>query len=358
MSKLLTPVTLGDLHLPNRIIMSPLTRCRAAEGRVPTDLNAEYYAQRASAGLIISEATSISPMGVGYPDTPGLWSEAQVEGWKKVTRAVHAKGGRIIAQLWHVGRISHADVLGGAQPVSSSDVQAAGHVPLKRPKSDYSVPRPLRLDEIPGVIADYARGAENALKAGFDGVELHAANAYLIEQFMGDKINKRHDAYGGSIENRTRLLLEVTDALIGVVGAGRTGVHLSPRMESNDGGDSDPVALFRHAVAELGKRKPAFVFLRENEGPGAQIADLKRIFGGNIIANDQFTTASAEQALADGRADAVARGRAFIANPDLVERIRTGAAWNEIDPKTLYGVGGLGPVGYTDYPTLAQERAA
>lgn len=358
MSHLLTPVTMGELHLPNRIVMSPLTRARAADGRVPTELNAEYYAQRASAGLIISEATSVTPKGVGYPDTPGLWSEAQVEGWKKVTSAVHAKGGRIVAQLWHVGRISHPDLLDGEPPVSASDVQAAGHVPLKRPKAPYGVPRPLALDEIPGVIEDYARGAANALKAGFDGVELHAANAYLIEQFMGDKINKRTDVYGGSIENRSRLLLETVDALIKVAGAGRVGVHLSPRMESNDGGDSNPPALYRHAVAELGRRKPAFLFFREHEGDGSMLAEFKRIFGGPIIANDQFTAATAEQAIASGKADAVAWGRAFIANPDLVERIRRGAAWNEINPSTLYGVGGLGPVGYTDYPTLEASQAA
>lgn len=353
MSPLLSPLKIGDLTLPNRIIMSPLTRSRAAQGRVPTALNAEYYAQRAGAGLILSEATSVTDMGVGYPDTPGLWSEAQVAGWKLVTSAVHAHGGRIFAQLWHVGRVSHPDRLGGRQPVSASDVQAAGHVPLMRPKQPYGVPRPLRLDEIPGVIADYAAGARNAMRAGFDGVELHAANAYLIEQFMGDKINRRTDAYGGSIENRCRLLLEVVEALIAEVGAHRVGVHLSPRMESNDGGDSNPPALYRYAVAELARRKPAFLFIREDERPGSMLGDIKRIFGGIVIANDLFTVERAEAALREGRADAVAWGRGFIANPDLVERIRSGAAWNAINPDTLYGVGGLGPIGYTDYPALA-----
>lgn len=353
MSLLFSPLTLGALTLPNRIIMSPLTRCRASEGRVPNDLMAEHYAQRADAGLILTEATAVSPMGVGYPDTPGLWSEAQVEGWKKVTKAVHDRGGRIFAQLWHVGRISHPDYLGGAQPLSASAVQAAGHAPLKRPEVDYGVPRPITLEEMPGIIADYAKGAENALRAGFDGVELHAANAYLIEQFMGDKINKRTDRYGGSIENRCRLLLEVTDALIRVCGADRVGIHLSPRMESNDGGDSNPPALYRYAVGELAKRKPAFLFVREDERETNMLGEIKKIFGGVVIANDLLTPERAEKAIAEGRADAAAWGRGFIANPDLVTRIRTGAPWNAIVPETLYGVGGLGPVGYTDYPALA-----
>lgn len=352
MSPLLKPLVCGAYTLPNRIIMAPLTRCRAGEARVPNALMAEYYAQRASAGLILSEATAVSPLGVGYPETPGLWNEAQVAGWKGVTDAVHARGGRIFAQLWHVGRISHPDVIGGVAPLSASDVQAAGHVPLKRPKTPYGVPRPLLMEEIPGIIEAYANGAANALRAGFDGVELHAANAYLIEQFMGDKINKRTDAYGGSIANRCRLLLEVTEALIRVCGAGRVGIHLSPRMESNDGGDSDRPALYRHAVAELNRRAPAFLFIREDERPDSMLADLRHLFSGVVIANDLFTVESAEKALADGRADAVAWGRGFIANPDLVTRIARGAVWNSVVPETLYGVGGLGPKGYTDYPAL------
>jgi 2,4-dienoyl-CoA reductase-like NADH-dependent reductase (Old Yellow Enzyme family) len=354
MSPLLTPLQVGAMTLPNRIIMSPLTRCRSSDGRVPNALMADYYAQRAGAGLILSEATAVTPMGVGYPDTPGIWSEAQVEGWQRVTAAVHARGGRIFAQLWHVGRISHPDLLDGAQPVSASDIQAAGHVPLKRPKTPYGIPRPLRLEEIPGLIADYAQGAANALRAGFDGVELHAANAYLIEQFMGDKINKRSDAYGGSIANRCRLLNEVTDALIGVCGAGRVGIHLSPRMISNDGGDSDPPAVYRHAVAELARRKPAFLFIREYPGEDSMLGEIKRIFGGVVIGNDTFTVKAAEAALRSGDADAIAWGRAFIANPDLPERIRLGSPWNEPDTSTFYGAGTDGPaVGYTDYPALA-----
>lgn len=354
MSPLLTALKVGDYTLANRIIMAPLTRCRASAGRVPNALNAEYYAQRATAGLIISEATAVTPMGVGYPDTPGLWSDAQVEGWKPVTHAVHARGGRIFAQLWHVGRISHPDYLDGAQPVSASDIQAAGHVPLKRPKVPYGVPRPLTLAEIAGVIDDYARGAENALKAGFDGVELHAANAYLIEQFMSDKINRRGDEYGGSIENRCRLLLEVVDALIKVCGPGKVGIHLSPRMISNDGGDTDPPAVFLYAVAELAKRKPAFLFIREYEADGSMLGQIKRIFGGVVFGNESFTVESAEAAIRQGRADAIAWGRAFIANPDLVNRIHKGAAWNEPDPSTFYPTDKVpASKGYTDYPTLA-----
>ncbi|MEZ5841022.1 MAG: alkene reductase [Hyphomicrobiales bacterium] len=353
MSQLFQPLLAGDLALANRIVMAPLTRCRAAEGRVPTALMAEYYAARADAGLIISEATAISPMGVGYPDTPGLWSEAQVEGWKQVTAAVHARGGLIVAQLWHVGRISHPDHLGGALPVAPSSVTPAGHVVLIRPKREYVAPRALEASEIPGIVADYARAAENARRAGFDGVEIHAANGYLIDQFLQDKTNRRTDAYGGSIENRARFLLEVTDAVVAVWGAGRVGIHLAPRGDANDAGDSNPPPLFTYVAKELGKRRLAFLCTREFEGPDSLTPRMKELFGGVVIANEQYTPESAEAAIAAGRADAVAWGKGFIANADLVARIRTGAPWNEVNFQTVYGVGGNGPVGYTDYPTLA-----
>lgn len=353
MTSLLTPLVVGDLTLPNRIIMAPLTRCRAGQGRVPGQLNAEYYAQRADAGLILTEATSVTPMGVGYPDTPGLWSEAQVEGWKLVTSAVHAKRGRIFAQLWHVGRISDPEHLGGKLPVAPSAIKPAGHPSLMRPKRDYATPRALELAEIPGIVAAYVEGAENARRAGFDGIEIHAANGYLIDQFMQDKTNTRTDQYGGSIENRSRLLLEITDALLKVWPAGRIGVHLAPRGDSNDAGDSNPRALFTHVARELGKRKLAFLCLREYEGPDSLLLEIKKLFGGVVIANERFTLASAEAAIAAGRADAVAWGQGFIANPDLVTRIAKGAAWNAVNFATVYGVGDLGPVGYTDYPAMA-----
>ncbi|TBW35217.1 alkene reductase [Siculibacillus lacustris] len=352
MSELFSPLVVGDLTLPNRIIMAPLTRCRAAPGRVPTELNAEYYAQRADAGLILSEATAVTPQGVGYPDTPGLWTEAQVEGWKLVTAAVHAKGGRIFAQLWHVGRISDPLYLHGEVPVAPSAVQPAGHVNLVRPMKDFVTPRALELDEIPGVIAAYVEGARNAKLAGFDGVEIHAANGYLIDQFLQDKTNKRTDIYGGSIENRARLLLEVTDAVIAVWGKGRVGVHLAPRGDSNDAGDSNPAPLFTHVASELGKRGIAFIFTREYEGPDSLTPAMKAAFGGVVIANEKFTKASAEAAIAAGRADAVSWGKSYIANPDLVTRLRLDAPLQEIDFSTAYGIGGIGPKGYTDYPAL------
>ena len=244
MSRLFEPLQLGDLYLPNRIVMAPLTRCRAGAGRVPTPLMAEYYAQRASAGLILSEATAVTPMGVGYPDTPGIWSDEQVAGWKMVTQAVHAAGGRIFLQLWHVGRISDPHYLDGAQPVAPSAIAAEGHVSLMRPKKAFVTPRALALEEIPGIVEAYRKGAENARIAGFDGVELHGANGYLLDQFLQDSTNHRTDAYGGSIENRARLMLEVTDAAISVWGCGRVGLHIAPRGDAHSMGDSNPLATF------------------------------------------------------------------------------------------------------------------
>jgi len=352
MTDLFSPLAIGDLTLPNRVVMAPLTRCRAAPGRVPTALMAEYYAQRASAGLIISEATSVTPMGVGYPDTPGLWSEAQVEGWKLVTEAVHAAGGRIFAQLWHVGRISDPVHLAGELPVAPSAVKPAGHPSLVRPIRDHVTPRALDISEIPAIVAAYGEAAKNAKRAGFDGVELHAANGYLIEQFLADKTNLRTDAYGGSIENRARLLFEVLDALIAVWGASRVGVHLSPRCDSNDSGTSDAPALFEYVAHGLAARAPAFVFTREAEGPDGLTPMIRRIYGGVVIGNEKFSKESAEAAIDEGRVDAVAWGKAAIANPDLVARLKAGAPLAQVNFDTVYGVGDLGPVGYTDYPTM------
>ena len=349
---LFSPLKAGALELPNRIVMAPLTRCRASAGRVPNPMMAEYYAQRASFGLILSEATSVCPGGVGYPDTPGIWSDAQIEGWQQVTRAVHDAGGLILLQLWHVGRISDPAYLDGGLPVSASAVKPAGHVSLLRPKKEFVTPRALGLEEIPGIVEAYRKAAENARAAGFDGVEIHAANGYLIDQFLQDSTNHRDDIYGGPIENRCRFLLEVADAVISVWGADRVGVHIAPRCDSHDMGDSDPAALFGHVARELGKRRIAFLCARESHDHPEVAAlgpMLKKEFGGVFIANESFTAESARDAVSSGAADAVAFGKSAIANPDLVERIRCGAQWNTPDPDTFYG-GGV--EGYLDYPVL------
>lgn len=350
MKRLSDPLTVGALELPNRIVMAPLTRSRAAaDTRVPLPVMAEYYRQRASAGLIISEATAVDPMGVGYAATPGIWSDEQVAGWRMVTDAVHGAGGRIVMQLWHVGRISDPSFLGGKPPVSASAIAARGHVSLLRPERPYPVPRELATEEIPGIIAAYRNGAAGALAAGFDGVEIHGANGYLLDQFLQDSTNRRTDAYGGSRENRARLMLEVTDAVIGVFGADRVGMHLAPRCDSHDMGDSDPCATFTHVARELGRRGIAFICARESRGEDSIGPRIREAFGGVYIANEGFTRETAEQALNDGVADAVAFGRAFIANPDLVARFAAGAPLNVPDEATFY-VGGSR--GYTDYPTL------
>ena len=285
MSRLFEPLQVGDLLLPNRVLMAPLTRCRAGAGRVPTPLMAEYYVQRASAGLIISEATAVTPMGVGYPDTPGIWSDEQVAGWQTVTKAVHDAGGRIVMQLWHVGRISDPYYLDGAQPVAPSAIAAEGHPSLLRPKKAFVTPRALELEEIPDIIEAYRKGAENAKTAGFDGVELHGANGYLLDQFLQDGSNHRTDAYGGPIENRARLMLELTDAVIPVWGSGRVGVHLAPRCDSHSMGDSDPLATFTYLAKELAKRRVAFICAREHAGEGRIGPQIKAAFGGVYIAN-------------------------------------------------------------------------
>lgn len=352
---LFDPVTLGAFNLRNRIVMSPLTRSRAGEERLPNALMADYYRQRASAGLILTEATSVTPMGVGYAGTPGIWSDAQVAGWKQVTRAVHEEGGLILLQLWHVGRISDPIFLGGALPVAPSAVQPAGHVSLVRPKKSFVTPRALERDEIPGIIEAYRRGAENALAAGFDGVELHGANGYLLDQFLQDKTNLRTDEYGGPIENRARLLLEATDAAISVWGASRVGMHLAPRGDAHDMGDSNPAATFGYVARELGRRGLAFLCVREHLGAGRLGPELKKAFGGGYIANERFTFETASQAVAAGEADAVAFGVPFLANPDLPERFRRGAALNDPDPATFYAPS---EKGYTDYPFLPAHEAA
>ncbi|KQN68929.1 alkene reductase [Duganella sp. Leaf61] len=351
MPTLFDPITIGDLTLKNRIVMAPLTRARAIGGaRVPNALMAKYYEQRSTAGLILSEATSVTPQGVGYADTPGLWSDEQVEGWKQVTAAVHAAGGVIFAQLWHVGRISDPSLLNGDAPVAPSAIAAEGHVSLLRPMRPYPVPRALATEELAGVVAAYKLGAENAKKAGFDGVEIHGANGYLLDQFLQDKTNQRTDNYGGTIENRARLMLEVTDACIAVWGANRVGMHLAPRRDAHDMGDSDPTATFGYVARELAQRKIAFICAREAVGEDSLGPLLKKEFGGVYIANESLDKAGAQQLLDNGTADAVAFGKDFISNPDLPRRLETDAPLNKWNAETFYGASAEG---YTDYPALA-----
>jgi 2,4-dienoyl-CoA reductase-like NADH-dependent reductase (Old Yellow Enzyme family) len=353
MSVLFEPLKVGDLELTNRIIMAPLTRARAGVSRVPNALMAEYYAQRASAGLIITEATSVCPMGLGYADTPGIWSKEQVEGWKLVTKAVHEKQGKIFLQLWHVGRISDPIFLNGELPVAPSAIKPAGHVSLVRPQKEYETPRALETDEIPSIIEAYRQGALNAKEAGFDGVEIHGANGYLLDQFLQDSTNRREDIYGGSIENRARLMLAVVDAAISVWGSGYVGMHLSPPTPQSyiyhDMGDSDPLATFSYVAKELGKRKIAFIFSREKQGEGYIGDKLKQAFGGVYIVNQGLTQEEAEGLIKTNKADAVSWGQLFIANPDLPKRFLLNAELNKPNPATFYTPGSEG---YTDYPTL------
>ena len=352
MAEFNSPLILGDLHLKNRVVMAPLTRSRATDDRIPTEMMAEYYAQRASAGLIISEATVISEEANGYLNTPGLFNTAQVEGWKKVTSAVHAKDGLIVAQLWHVGRVSHPDLLNGETPVSASAVKQAGHVSLLRPKREYVTPRPLEISEIHAIVEQYKQAAIYAKEAGFDGVELHAANGYLIDQFLQSKTNLREDEYGGSVENRARFLLEVTDALIEVWGAGRVGVHLSPRGDEHDMGDHDPRGTFGYVLEELGKRKIAFFFTREYLAEDSISEYLKeRSNGVPYIANMRLSREDAVELLALGKADAVSFGKAYIANPDLFERLVQNAPLNELKLENMIGTSVA--EGYIDYPVLS-----
>jgi len=351
MPTLFDPIKIGALNLPNRIVMAPLTRMRAFDERSPGALHAEYYTQRASAGLILTEATSVTPQGVGYPNTPGLWSDKQVDGWTDVTAAVHAAGGRIVSQLWHVGRVSDPVFHGGKPPVAPSAIAPEGHVSALRPQRPYSVPRALETEEIPGIVEDFRVGASNALRAGFDAVELHAANGYLFDQFMHDGSNARSDRYGGSIENRARFLIEAVDAVLTVWPADRVGVHLNLMSSAHSMHDSDPHALFSYVAEQLDARNLAFIFARESLDRGERRIALavRRLFKGAIIINDSLTRESAEAAIARGEADAASFGRLYIANPDLVERFRRGTALNALVSETIYSPD---HTGYTDYPVL------
>jgi len=346
---LFDPLQLGDLKLPNRIVMAPLTRLRGTPDNIPTPVMAEYYRQRASAGLIISEGTPISPQGVGYAQVPGLWSQQQVEAWKPVTAAVHGAGGRIFAQIWHVGRISDPVFLHGEQPVAPSPIAATGHVSLVRPVKEFETPRELDRSEIKGIIEDFRRGAENAKRADFDGVEMHGANGYLLDQFLQDGTNHRTDEYGGTLEKRARLMLEVTDAVMSVWGANRVGMHLAPRSDTHGISDSNPEATFGYVATELGQRKIAFIAAREYMGDRRLGPQLKKAFGGVYIANERFSKETAEEVIKKGEADAVAFGKLFIANPDLPTRFAKDAPLNEPNPETFYS---HGPEGYVDYPAL------
>ena len=350
MISLLDPIQIGDLHLPNRVIMAPLTRLRGTPEHIPTQPMVEYYRQRAGAGLIISEGIPVAPQGVGYANVPGIWSAEQVEGWKLVTKAVHEAGGRIFAQIWHVGRISDPCFLEGRLPVAPSAIRPAGHVSLVRPTTEYVTPRALETAEIPGVVEAFRKGAENAKVAGFDGVEIHGANGYLIDQFLQDGSNHRTDEYGGSIENRARLMLEVADAAISVWGAKRVGMHLAPRGDAQDMHDSNPQATFGYVARELGRRGLGFLLAREYFGPDRLGPQLKKQFGGVYIANEKYTLAQANQVIADGEADAVAFGQLFIANPDLPARFARQGSLNVPDGSTYFTPGSHG---YTDYPALS-----
>lgn len=355
---LFTPIQLGPLALPNRIFMAPLTRCRASEGNVPNDLNAEYYAQRSSAGLIISEATSVSAAGYGYPNTPGIHTAAQVAGWKRVTEAVHSKGGHIYLQLWHVGRISHpAYQREGALPVAPSAIKPKGQVFTGTSMEEYVTPRALETSEIPGIIAEYVHGAELAKQAGFDGVEIHNANGYLLDQFLRTGTNRRGDRYGGSVQNRAHLTLEVTEAVAGVWGGERVGIRFSPAGVFNDMSDANPLETFGHVLRELNRFGLAYAHITRvtaqdiahgaAEGVGPK--ELRPAWNGKVVTAGGFTLESGNEALAEGWADAIAYGVPFLANPDLPERFRGNAALNTPDESTFYA---SGPQGYTDYSFL------
>ena len=357
---LFSPIDVGSLTLRNRVVMAPLTRSRAGPGNVPTQLNALYYAQRASAGLIIAEATQVAPEGQGYISTPGIHSADQIAGWKCVTQAVHVAGGPIVCQLWHVGRISHPSFQpGGQPPVAPSAIRPDGQAYTAKGFEPIPTPRALELAEIPAIVEQYAQGARNALAAGFDGVEVHGANGYLIDQFLRDGTNRRTDRYGGSIENRSRFLMEVVDAVIAAVGAERTGLRISPQNGQNDIADSDPQALFDHVAERLSGKGLAYLHTIEGDTSGAAVPPfdyqkLKRLFGGTVIANNGFDKSRANEAIAEGRADLIAFGKPFIANPDLVTRLLLDAPLLPLDRDTLYGGA---EQGYTDYPILRAVAA-
>ena len=357
-ASLFDPIDLGAIRAPNRILMAPLTRGRSIDQHVPvTELKAEYYGQRADAGLIIAEATGITQEGLGWPSAPGIWSDEQVEAWKPVTDEVHARGGRIILQLWHMGRLVHPDFLGGAQPVSASATKAGGYAHTVNGKQEYAEARALETSEIQRIIADYVHAAKNAIAAGFDGVQVHAANGYLIDQFLRDNSNFRTDQYGGSIENRIRLLREVTQAVADAVGVDRTSVRLSPNGETQSADDSNPVALFTAAAAALQEIGIAFLELREQKDFGdfgktdvpRVSPDIRKVFTGPLVLNQEYNRERADEDLASGLADAISFGRPFISNPDLVERLRADATLTPDNFKTWYSPGAEG---YTDYPAL------
>ena len=358
MTDLFSPLRLGAIELPNRVVMSSLTRNRAGAGNVPTDLTVEYYRQRASAGLILTEASPICPEAHGYPRTPGIHTDEQIAGWRKVTGAVHAAGGRIAIQLWHVGRISHPDLQpGGALPVAPSALRPAGQAITLKGMQDYVTPRALETAEIPGLVATYVQAARNALAAGFDGVEIHAGNGYLLDQFLRSSTNRRSDAYGGSKENRARLLLEIIEAVGAAIGNDRVGLRLSPVTPFNDIADANPQETFDYVVGELNRFDLAFLDILQGTGGAApeqwlpfDYARLRAIYKGNLILNNGYDFASGQAAVQGGAADAIAYGRALLANPDLVERFRRGAPLNQPDYERLY-VGE--EKGYTDYPFLA-----
>jgi len=353
---LFSPAKLGSIALKNRMVMAPLTRNRAGEGGVPQDLNVTYYEQRASAGLIVTEATPISLMGHGYPALPGIYTDAQIAGWKKVTDAVHAKGGKIVIQLWHVGRISHPSLLNGELPVAPSAIKPAGKAFTYKGLVDYVEPRALDASELPAIVQDYVHATQCALKAGFDGVEIHAANGYLLDQFMRDGSNTRTDNYGGSFENRARLLLEVTKAVVETAGADKVGIRISPVNPFNDMHDSNPQALFNYVTEQLNQFNLAYLHAVEGGIHGGGKADafdfdqMRKLYKGAYMANLSYDKARGNAAIASGHADVIAYGVPFIANPDLVERYKADATLNEADSKSFYG--GT-EKGYTDYPFLA-----
>jgi N-ethylmaleimide reductase len=352
---LFSPHELGGLKLKNRFVMSPMTRSRALEGRVPNPLAAEYYAQRAGAGLIVTEATQVSPQGIGYVRTPGIHSKEQVEGWKKVTDAVHKAGGKIFLQLWHVGRISHSDFHDGQPPVAPSAIAAEGKTWTQEGQKDYSTPRALETSELPGIVEDFRRGAQNAKDAGFDGVEIHGANGYLLDQFTRDGTNKRTDSYGGSLENRLRFPLEVVDAVVQVWGADRVGYRLSPYFTGHSMSDSNPLATFSQLTDELNKRKLGYIHVVDSAKASQRISPvLRELFDGTYIVAEGFDSETATETLARGEADLVAFGKPFISNPDLPDRYKNNAPVAAWDAATFYTPGPKGDVsGYTDYPALA-----
>jgi N-ethylmaleimide reductase len=352
---LFSPYELSLIKLKNRFVMSPMTRSRAVEGRVPNPLAADYYAQRAGAGLIITEATQVSPQGVGYVRTPGIHSQEQVEGWKKITSAVHKADGKIFLQLWHVGRISHSDFHGGKPPVAPSAIAAEGQTWTEAGQKEYSKPRALEVSELPGIVEDFRRAAQNAKEAGFDGVEIHGANGYLLDQFTQDGTNKRTDNYGGSIANRLRFPLEVVDAVVSVWGADRVGYRLSPYFTGHSMSDSNPIATFSQLVDELNQRKLGYIHVVDSATASERITPLLReLFDGTYIVAEGFDLDSATDAIARDEADLVAFGKPFISNPDLPERYRNDKPLAEWDASTFYAAGPGGDAqGYTDYPNAA-----